>query len=205
MRAAPPRRTRWTRPSRRAAMRSWRSSGAARRRSAPRSPAGAGQCAARGAGQGDRGVGGGPSLDWLAGGEHCGTVGDLLADATRAKHDVVIVDRTGRPQALATTLHRAEHGRRLQRGHAGRDHGSGDGIFIPRHLPDALRRACRARDRGSSEAARGAARERPGLEVAARPGGPGGGGFALHPVGDAVNGRGVHAGNHDALRLGMAL
>lgn len=59
-------------------------------------------------------TGGLPDTGWLDGGEHCTTVWDMLADATRAKDDVLVYDGTGRHQAVSCALHLAEQGRAVQ-------------------------------------------------------------------------------------------
>ncbi|MDE2575126.1 MAG: FAD-dependent oxidoreductase [Rhodospirillales bacterium] len=59
-------------------------------------------------------TGGLPDVDWLEGGEHCVSVWDVLADATKAKEDVIVYDGTGRHQAVSCALHLAEHGRHVQ-------------------------------------------------------------------------------------------
>jgi 2,4-dienoyl-CoA reductase-like NADH-dependent reductase (Old Yellow Enzyme family)/thioredoxin reductase len=56
-------------------------------------------------------TGGVPDTEWLDGAEHITTVWDVLADATRAKEEVIVYDGTGRHEAVSCALHLAEHGR----------------------------------------------------------------------------------------------
>ncbi|MCK6453017.1 MAG: NADH:flavin oxidoreductase [Alphaproteobacteria bacterium] len=59
-------------------------------------------------------TGGVPDLDWFEGAEHCASVWDVLADATKAKEDVIVYDGTGRHQAVSCALHLAENGREVR-------------------------------------------------------------------------------------------
>jgi len=59
-------------------------------------------------------TGGVPDTEWLDGAELCASVWDVLADASRAKDDVVVYDATGRHEAVSCALHLAEKGCRVK-------------------------------------------------------------------------------------------
>ncbi|MCC7271720.1 MAG: NADH:flavin oxidoreductase [Alphaproteobacteria bacterium] len=59
-------------------------------------------------------TGGIPDTGWVEGAEHCISVWDVLADAGRAKDEIIVYDGTGRHEAVSCALHLAEQGRDVQ-------------------------------------------------------------------------------------------